>query len=122
MIETPYQLNDCIFCKIAKHDSPAKIYYQDDKVTIFEDIHPAAEVHLLIIPNKHFAQLEELGEDNFSIFASLFAAARLIAAKLNLSKRGYRLILNNGVGAGQTVPHLHLHLLAGEKLPGFRHG
>ena len=121
MIETPYQLSDCIFCKIAKHDSPAKIYYQDDMVTIFEDIHPAADVHLLIIPNHHFSHLEEIGEGNFPIFASLFAAAHLIATKLDLTERGYRIILNNGSGAGQTVPHLHLHLLAGEKLPGFRH-
>ncbi len=68
------QLIDCLFCKIAKHASPAKIYYQDEMVTVFKDIHPASEIHLLIIPNYHYSQIEEIGEENFSIFASLFTA------------------------------------------------
>lgn len=116
------QSTGCLFCKIARHDSPANIYYQDEQVTVFEDIHPAANIHLLIIPNNHFSLLEEIEEENTSIYASLFTAARLVVEKLNLSEKGYRLIINNGAGAGQTVPHLHLHLLAGDRLPGFRHG
>jgi len=115
-------LESCVFCKIARHESPASILYQDESVTVFNDIRPAASLHLLIIPNEHFSCLEELDEENFPVISRLYAVARLISERLNLADKGYRLILNNGSGAGQTVPHLHLHLLSGDKLPGFKHG
>jgi len=91
---------DCLFCKIAAKKIPSKIVYEDDDVFAFEDIGPQAPTHILICPRKHVASLDEAGTED------------QLARKLNLLE-GYRTVLNNGSGAGQSVFHLHLHLLGG---------
>ncbi|HEY2459840.1 MAG TPA: histidine triad nucleotide-binding protein [Candidatus Acidoferrum sp.] len=103
---------DCLFCKIAAKQIPAKIVYEDEDVFAFEDIGPQAPSHILICPRKHFASLTEATPEDQSVLGKL----QLVAAKLAGEKGllgGYRTVLNNGAGAGQSVFHLHLHLLGG---------
>ncbi|MBK8190251.1 MAG: histidine triad nucleotide-binding protein [Vampirovibrionales bacterium] len=104
--------SDCLFCKIAAAELPADVVYRDDAVTIFRDIHPQAPTHLLIIPNRHVASASQVADPQ--VFASLFSAATAIAQDHAL--RDYRLVINNGAGAGQSVFHLHVHLLSGRAL------
>ncbi|MBI3405960.1 MAG: histidine triad nucleotide-binding protein [Acidobacteria bacterium] len=105
-------MNDCLFCKIAENKIPAKMAYEDEELFAFHDINPQAPTHILICPRKHFASLTEADPTD----AALLGRMQLLAAKLakegNLTA-GYRTLFNNGTGAGQTVFHLHLHLLGG---------
>ena len=103
---------DCLFCKIAARTIPAKIVYEDDEVFAFEDIGPQAPTHILICPRKHFAALHDATSDDQAVLGKLQLVAAQLARKLNLLE-GYRTVLNNGSGAGQSVFHLHLHLLGG---------
>ena len=103
---------DCLFCKIAAKTIPAKIVYEDDEVFAFEDIGPQAPTHILICPRKHFAALHDATSDDQAVLGKLQLVAAQLARKLNLLE-GYRTVLNNGSGAGQSVFHLHLHLLGG---------
>ena len=103
---------DCLFCKIAAKKIPSKIVYEDDEVFAFEDIGPQAPTHILICPLKHFASLHEAGAEDQAVLGKLQLVAAQLARKLNLLE-GYRTVLNNGEGAGQSVFHLHLHLLGG---------
>lgn len=107
----------CIFCKIVNKEEPAKIIYEDEKVLIFKDIEPKARIHLLIIPKKHIPSVDHLEMQDKELMGELFLAARKIAKEQGVAGAGYRLIFNVGRDAGQTVDHLHLHLLGGEKLP-----
>lgn len=107
---------DCIFCKIVKKEIPAEIIYQDDNVLAFNDIEPVAPVHVLIIPKEHIPSAGHLSEKNKSLAGELILAAQKIAEDKGISKNGYRLIFNVGRDAGQTVDHLHLHLIGGKKL------
>lgn len=107
---------DCIFCKIVKRELPANIVYEDDHVLAFHDIQPAAPVHILFIPKKHIASMNDVAEDEFSLIADIHRAAQHVAKQLNVEKSGYRLINNCGPDSGQIVFHVHYHLLAGEKL------
>jgi histidine triad (HIT) family protein len=109
-------LSRCIFCQIVKGEAQADILYQDEQVTAFRDIQPAASVHILIIPNQHIASLNDSTGANEQEMGRLFTAARLLAEREGLTDRGYRLILNTGPDANQTVPHLHLHLLGGARM------
>jgi histidine triad (HIT) family protein len=115
-ITPPTQTNqtvaDCLFCKIIRGEIPAKIVYQTPLVTVFEDIAPQAPVNLLIIANTHTAS--HLQTEDETIYQQLLSAAKNVATALNL--QDYRLICNNGAGAGQSVFHLHVHLLAGRPL------
>lgn len=106
-------MNDCIFCKIGKHDLPAKIEYEDNEIIAFHDIAPKAPVHILVVPKKHIESVKSLDDKNIAIVGKLV----LVAQKLALEKKlaGYRLIFNVGKDGGQIVPHLHLHLLGGER-------
>lgn len=107
---------DCIFCKIARGDIPSNKVYEDEAVLAFHDIAPMAPVHILIIPKEHLAcGACEITSENEWILGRIFAAANKIAAELQL-EGGFRLVTNNGPDAGQTVPHLHFHLLAGGEL------
>lgn len=106
---------NCIFCKIASKESPAEIEYEDADVMAFWDIHPKAPTHILIIPKKHIASLNDVTPADLGIFAKMIAAAKMVAAKKNLEKDGYRLCINTGPGGGQIVDHLHMHLLGGKK-------
>ena len=103
---------DCLFCKIAGKQMLSKMVYEDDDVFAFEDIGPQAPTHILICPRKHFASLHEAGEEDQGVLGKLQLVAAQLARKLNLLE-GYRTVVNNGSGAGQSVFHLHLHLLGG---------
>ncbi|MBN1179359.1 MAG: histidine triad nucleotide-binding protein [Anaerolineae bacterium] len=105
-------MSECIFCAIVRGEVPADIVYQDERVTAFYDIHPAAPVHVLIVPNAHIARAADVTPEDAAVVGELFVAARRVAETLEVSE-GYRLVVNNGRRAGQSVFHLHLHLLGG---------
>jgi len=103
---------DCLFCKIGAKKIPSKIVYEDDEVFAFEDISPQAPTHILVCPRKHFESLTEAGPEDQAVLGKLQLVAGKLARERNLLE-GYRTVLNNGRGAGQSVFHLHLHLLGG---------
>lgn len=107
----------CIFCKIVKKEIPSEIVYEDEKILAFKDIEPKAPVHLLIIPKRHIPSLDNLGKGDRELIGELFLVAQGLAKESKIDKTGYRLIFNIGKDAGQTILHLHLHLLGGKKLP-----
>jgi histidine triad (HIT) family protein len=104
--------SDCLFCKIARKEIPAKIVYEDADVFAFEDISPQAPTHILICPKKHFASLNEAAAEDQSVLGKLQLVAAQLARERDLLD-GYRTVINSGRGAGQSVFHLHLHLLGG---------
>lgn len=108
-------MEDCLFCKIAAGRIPGKIVYQDDDVVAFADINPAAPHHILFIPRRHIASLAELTAQDGKLLGKLFAKMAEVARDLGLSdpERGYRVVSNVGPQAGQSVQHLHFHLLGG---------
>lgn len=106
---------DCIFCKIADGSIPSKKVYEDDKMLAFYDIEPAAPVHVVMIPKTHIASANELNEENSAIIAHIYSKVPEIAEKLGL-KGGYRVVNNCGADGGQTVFHIHFHLLGGKTL------
>src|ERR1700685_1757008 len=106
---------DCLFCKIAAKQIPAKIVYEDPDVFAFEDIGPQAPTHLLICPRKHIASLDEASGEDQSVLGKLQMVAAKLAQERNLTQ-GYRTVINNGPHAGQSVMHLHLHLLGGRSM------
>jgi histidine triad (HIT) family protein len=106
---------DCLFCKIAAKKIPSKIVYEDEEVFAFEDIGPQAPTHILICPRKHFASLNDATSEDQAVLGKLQLIAGQLARKLDLLE-GYRTVVNNGTGAGQSVFHLHLHLLGGRPL------
>ena len=109
-------MNDCVFCKIAAGDIPCKKAYEDGDVLAFHDINPQAPVHILIIPKAHIAAgAGEITPENSAIVGRCFEVIARLAWELELST-GFRVVTNNGPAAGQTVPHLHFHLLAGKDL------
>jgi histidine triad (HIT) family protein len=107
---------DCLFCKIVAGDVPAKIVHADDKAIAFRDIDPKAPTHVLVIPREHIATVNELTGDHESVVGRLFTVARQVAHDEGLANDGYRLVMNCGAGAGQSVFHIHLHLLGGRRL------
>jgi histidine triad (HIT) family protein len=104
--------SDCLFCKIARKEILSKIAYEDDEIFAFEDISPQAPTHILICPKKHFASLNDASAEDQNMLGKLQLAAAEIARERDLLD-GYRTIINNGRGAGQSVFHLHVHLLGG---------
>jgi histidine triad (HIT) family protein len=104
--------SDCLFCKIARKEIPSKIVYEDADVFAFEDISPQAPTHILICPKKHFASLHDAAAEDQKVLGKLHIIAAQIARERNLLE-GYRTVVNNGRGAGQSVFHLHVHLLGG---------
>ncbi len=113
--------DNCIFCQIAAGQKPGSIVYQDEQITAFRDLHPAAPVHLLIIPNRHIASLNDSVEEDQALLGLMLLAARRLAEQEGLQASGYRVMINTGADAGQTIFHLHMHLLGGQRLPGFVH-
>jgi histidine triad (HIT) family protein len=103
---------DCLFCKIAAKQIPSNVVYEDDEIFAFEDIGPQAPTHVLIIPRRHFASLDEAKPEDQAVLGKLQLVAADLARKLKLAG-GYRTVMNTGEGAGQSVFHLHLHLLGG---------
>jgi histidine triad (HIT) family protein len=110
---------NCIFCKIIAGQAPAKILYQDEQVTAFRDLHPAASTHILIVPNKHIASVNEATSEDEPALGHLFTIARQLAEQEGVAEPGYRLLVNTGPQAGQVVYHLHLHLLGGKRIRHF---
>lgn len=108
----------CIFCKIIKGEIPSSKVYEDEKMCVFKDVEPKAKVHLLAVPKTHFKLLEEMGEAEEQTLSYMLSKIPEIA-KANGCENGYRLIINQGEDAGQTVFHLHIHILGGEKLKDF---
>ncbi len=106
-------MTDCIFCKIVSGDIPGNIVYRDEQVTAFRDINPSAPTHILIVPNKHIESVNMLIVDDEPLIGHMFTTAKNIAAQEGIADRGYRLIMNTNADGGQTVFHIHLHLLGG---------
>ena len=105
---------DCPFCKIVAGESPAKILHRDHQVTAFRDTHPIASTHVLVVTNRHISSVNELGEEDEDLVGHMVMIAKQMAEKEDISKRGFRLIFNTGAHAGQSVFHLHLHLIGGK--------
>jgi len=105
-------MDDCIFCKICKRELPAKLVYEDPELFAFEDISPQAPTHILICSRKHLEKLGDAAEQDGPLLGRALLVAAKIAAERKLGS-GYRVVVNNGRGAGQTVWHLHFHLLGG---------
>lgn len=109
------QSTDTIFSKIIRREIPADIVYEDDLALAFRDVNPQAPVHILVIPKKPISQLAESNADDGVLLGHLLLVAKQVAEKAGLNN-GYRLVINNGADAGQTVYHLHLHILGGRQL------
>jgi histidine triad (HIT) family protein len=109
-------MSDCLFCRIAEGKIPGAIVYQDDTLVAFKDINPQAPLHLLIIPRRHIASLDGLTTADDALVGSMVRRAASLARENGYSERGYRTVLNAGPDAGQSVFHIHLHLLAGRGL------
>jgi histidine triad (HIT) family protein len=108
---------NCIFCKIAAGEAPATVYYHDEQVTAFRDTHPLAPIHILVIPNQHFDTITDITAQDEQLLGHLATVAARLAEQHGIDRSGFRLMLNTGPDAGQTVFHLHLHLVGGRRLP-----
>ncbi len=111
-------MSDCLFCKIVAGEIPAEKVYEDDRLIVFPDINPKAEVHLLMVPREHIASLSELEAKHDALISHMMRKLPELAAAQGLND-GFRTIINTGKGGGQEVFHLHVHLLGGNSLPGF---
>lgn len=107
---------DCLFCSIAEGKIKGQIVYQDDLVVAFRDISPRAPVHILIIPRKHIAGVLELQPEDGAVIGHIFAVAAQLAHDEGIAERGFRVVVNSGADAGQTVFHIHYHLLGGRQM------
>ncbi len=104
----------CIFCAIVAGEAQATILYRDERVTAFRDIHPVAATHILIVPNRHIDSLNTLEDGDADLLAHMLFTARALAVQEGVAGSGYRLVFNTGADGGQTIYHLHLHLIAGK--------
>ena len=109
-------IDTCVFCRLAKGQLRADIVYEDEAVLAFKDIHPQAPVHVLVIPREHLTALWEVDASHTQILARLLLAANDIADRMGVQQTGYRIVINTGTEAGQTVDHVHVHVLGGRKL------
>lgn len=108
-------MTDCIFCKIVKGEIPSNLIYEDDKVVAFEDINPQAPIHYLVIPKEHIKSAADINEDNKDLIGHIFFIASKIAMQKGLDE-GYRIVNNCGIDGGQTVDHIHFHVLGKRKM------
>ena len=106
--------DSCLFCRIARHEIPSTVVAEDEHLLAFRDVHPQAPVHVLVIPKAHVASLNEIGE--FGLVARMTQMATEIAEQEGIAQRGYRVVMNTNADGGQTVFHLHLHLMGGRSL------
>lgn len=109
-------MTDCLFCKIRDGDIPAEILFENEDVLAFQDVNPHAPVHILIIPKKHISTVNDMADGDDLIMGKLFTAAKSIAAQQGVEDDGYRMVVNCNQQAGQTVFHIHMHLLAGRNM------
>lgn len=110
------QPSECVFCRIIAGNLPATIYYRDELVTAFQDTHPLAPVHILVIPNKHLDSINTAGVEDEALLGHMLLVARQMAQEQGIDQRGYRLVMNTGRDGGQSVHHMHLHMLGGARL------
>ena len=108
--------SDCLFCKIVAGEIPAEVIWESDSAVAFRDINPQAPTHVLVIPKRHVATINDLSDDDRETVGDLFIAAKGIAADEGLAEDGYRVVMNCNAAAGQTVFHIHLHLLGGRQM------
>ena len=104
---------DCIFCQIVEGKAPAKIVFEDETVVAFEDVNPQAPVHILLVPRKHLPSLKEAAIEDEPLLGHMLTVAARLARERGLDSKGYRSVINNGSWAGQSVFHLHVHVLGG---------
>ena len=109
-------MTDCLFCRLAAGEVPASIVYEDERVVAFKDINPQAPMHVLVIPRRHIPTLNDLSPEDDAIVGEVTRRAAAIAGSQGYADRGYRVVFNCNAEAGQTVFHIHLHLVAGRKL------
>jgi histidine triad (HIT) family protein len=108
--------DDCLFCRIARGELPSAVVREDDATFAFRDLNPQAPVHVLIVPRRHIGSVNDVTDTDRDVMGALFIAAREIARDEGLAADGYRVVMNTGPAAGQTVQHVHLHLLGGRGL------
>ncbi|MHB8106705.1 MAG: HIT domain-containing protein [Candidatus Cryosericum sp.] len=106
---------DCVFCRVGRHEAPAEYVYDDETVFVIKDQFPKAPFHVLVIPHKHIARIDALSAEDDKLIVHVFEVIRLIAIKFHL-EAGYRVMINSGAEGGQTVSHLHIHIMAGRCL------
>ncbi len=110
------QNDDCIFCEIINKKRSCKMEYEDDELAVFWDINPQAPTHLLIVPKKHIVKISDFVGEDEHLLGKIMITAKKIAKRLNLDEEGFRVVLNEGRAAGQSIFHTHLHLLSGRRL------
>ena len=109
-------MTDCIFCKIAGHEIPSQVVYEDEYVLAFKDLKPVAPMHVLVIPKKHVSGIADAGDEDAELMGRILLAVRTLTKDDPLAEDGYRVIINQGEKAGQSVFHLHVHVLAGRPM------
>lgn len=109
-------MDDCLFCSIAKGETDTELVYEDEKVVAFQDIKPQAPVHLLLVPKKHISTLTELQGEDYELISHIYKVANNLAEKYDIAENGFRVVSNCKEQGGQTVLHIHFHLLGGRNL------
>lgn len=109
-------MEDCLFCKIAKKEIPSDIVYENNDIIAFKDINPEAPIHILVVPKKHIESIAKLEREDYDVIPKIYMAINEIVEKLGVKETGFRVVSNCGKDAGQTVMHLHFHILAGKDL------
>lgn len=109
-------MDNCVFCSIIEGKIPSQKVYEDDKILCFKDINPEAPIHLIIIPKKHIESINDLENKDVELIGHIFLKVKQIAKELKIDESGYRIVNNCGKDGGQTVPHIHFHLLGGRSL------
>ena len=109
-------MSECLFCKTVKKEIPSEIVYENEFISVFKDINPAAPVHLLVVPKSHIPSVQAMGPEDENLMGKLFSGAKTAAVQAGIAETGYRLIINNGPDARQEILHLHLHVLGGGKM------
>ena len=107
---------DCLFCKVVKGEVPAKVAYHDDEFVAFHDIDPKASTHILVVPRQHIRSVSDLQDTDDALAGRLLLVAKRLAHDTGIERSGYRLVLNTGADAGQSVDHIHLHVLGGRRM------
>ncbi len=115
LLKEECKMNDCIFCKIVEKQISSEIVYEDKYVCAFKDINPTAPVHILVVPKQHIESLKEVEESHKELIGHVFVVAKILADKFGIKEKGFRVVVNCGEDGGQTVNHLHFHLLGGRK-------
>ena len=109
-------MEDCLFCKIVRKEIPSEIVYENDDIIAFKDINPEAPVHILVVPKKHIESIAKLEDEDYNLIPKIYKDINEIVEKQHVKETGFRVVTNCGKNAGQTVMHLHFHILAGKEL------